>query len=210
MAGKTTKTRLEEELLQVKIERERHELEVAVERDKSDRAYAGRHRIYNFFGAVDDTSVRSCMYDLGLWTRRDPGEDITIVFNSPGGNVFEGLALFDYIKELQSRGTTFTTVAAGMAASMGGILLQAGDHRLMHPNAFMLIHEVSSMSWGTSSEMKDEVKLMDRLQDRTLNILAERSTLTKRQIKNKWERKDWWLDAQEALKLGFVDEVRGQ
>jgi ATP-dependent Clp protease protease subunit len=96
-----------------------------------------------------------------------------------------------------------------MAASMGGILLQAGSHRVLAPNAYMLIHEVSSLAWGGASELEDEVAFVKRLQDRILDILAERSTMTRQQIARKWKRKDWWLDAPEALRLGFVDEIRG-
>lgn len=165
-------------------------------------------RIYTFYDAVGGSSVRAAMKDLGIWSRRDPGENLKIVFNSPGGSVVDGLALYDFIQELKDAGHNVETVALGWAASMGGILLQAGHTRVMGRNAYMLIHEVSSINIGKTSEMEDELKFTKRLQDRLLDILAERSTLSKNQIRQRWKRKDWWLDASEALDYGFVDEIR--
>lgn len=165
-------------------------------------------RIYTFYDAVGGSSVKAAMKDLGIWSRRDPGEPLKIVFNSPGGNVVDGLALYDFIQELKDAGHHVETVALGWAASMGGVLLQAGHERVMGRNAYMLIHEVSSFNIGKTSEMEDELKFTKRLQERLLDILSERSTMSKNQIRNRWKRKDWWLDADEALKYGFCDVIR--
>lgn len=72
----------------------------------------------------------------------------------------------------------------------------------------MLIHEVSFGAGGKIGEVEDEVAFVRKIQSRVLDIFAQRSTLTRRQIENRWRRKDWWLDSAEALKLAFVDEVR--
>lgn len=172
------------------------------------RASEYEHRIYAFDGPVRGDSVQHAIVTLGQWQRRKPDMPITIVFNSPGGNVFNGLALYDYIKELQIQGTRIDTVALGMAASMGGVLLQAGEKRTMSPHSYLLIHEVSDFAGGNFSELEDQVKFAKRLQDRLLAILAERSTLSQKRIEARWKRRDWWLDANEALELGFVDEVQ--
>jgi ATP-dependent protease ClpP protease subunit len=58
------------------------------------------------------------------------------------------------------------------------------------------------------TDVMEQQKFMQRMQDRCLNILADRSTLTKTQIKNRWKKTDWWLEADEALEFGFIDEVR--
>lgn len=166
------------------------------------------NRIYAFDGPVSGGSVQHCIVNLGQWQRRDPEKPIEIIFNSPGGGVFDGLALYDYIKEIQEGGTPVNTTGLGMAASMGGILLQAGDTRTMSYNSYLLIHEVQDIAAGNASELRDQVKFTDRIQNRLLNILAERSTLNQKQIERRWQRKDWWLDAEEALKLGFVDKVK--
>ena len=195
-----------------KLHRETSRIDQLMARDalylKRDQANASEHRVLTFYGEIGPTSVGAALTELGIWARRDPGQPIKLVFNSPGGSVLDGLALFDYIRELETDGHQITTVGLGMAASMGGVLLQAGQRRVLGRNAYLLIHEVSSIGWGRLSEMEDEVAFAKRLQERLLNILAERSTLTKAAIRRNWRRKDWWLSSEEALKAGFVDEVR--
>ena len=164
------------------------------------------NRIYTFDGAVRSASVQHAIAELGLWVRRDPSKPIKVIFNSPGGGVFDGMALYDYIQQIRQE-TRVDTVALGMAASMGGVLLQAGETRTMSKHSYLLIHEVSGGSIGKTSEMEDELRFSKKLQDRLLEILAERSTLTKQQIARRWRKTDWWLSAEESRELGFCDLV---
>lgn len=177
------------------------------------------NRVYRFNDAVDDRSVKSCVNTLNYWRRTESACDFEIVFYSPGGSVFSGMYLYDFIQELRGEGHYVTTRALGMAASMGGILLQAGDHRVMGAEARVLIHQISGFSGGKVFEIEDEVQLMKDMGDRILNIFVRRAAeasengtashpLTKVQLKRSWERKDWWLDSDECLKYGIVDEVR--
>lgn len=191
-------------------EAERHEYEA--ERTSKDldawNASSDEARLYHFFGAVDASNVVSAIDVLGNWSRRrNNNGEYSIVFNSPGGSVIHGLALYDFITELKEKGNKFTTINRGMAASMGGILLQAGDERVVGRNSHMLIHEISSIGIGKMSELEDEIKFLKRLQERCLEILADRSNLSKQQIKTRWTRKDWWLDAEETVKYGFADRI---
>lgn len=198
------------ELRRAELEVERTELEVAGLRRREAEAEAepGEAMVYTFYSEVTPDSVEACMRELGRWSRRRPGADITVIFNSPGGSVLDGFALFDYLRLLRAQGHRVTTMALGRAASMGAVLLQAGDHRVIGANAFMLVHEVSSGSAGKVSEMEDSVDFTRRLQTRMLSILAERSSLSARQIQNRWARKEWWLDADEVVAAGLADEVR--
>lgn len=186
------------------VEAENLEMDVA-----EYRAEAQRHGIYHFVGPVSEQSVKSCIEDLDKWGRRDPGCDFTLTLNTPGGDVIDGLALYDFITQdlRENRQHKVTTVARGYAASMGGILLQAGDKRLIGKNAYVLIHEVSSGAIGKVSELEDEFKFTKRLQERLVQILAERSTLTEAGIKKKWSRKDWWVDSAECVDLGLADGI---
>jgi len=202
------KLKAEARQLEYDARRSKVDAEEAEREQRDDLADNDSNRVWNFFGAVRPDSAGICIHNLDQWARRDPGEPIKIVFNSPGGSVIDGLALYDFLEELkEDRNTPLTTVARGMAASMGGILLQAGQERVIGKNAHMLIHEISSMGIGKLSEMEDEVKFLHKLQDRALDILAERSTLSKRQIANRWKRKDWWLGAEEVVKFGFADRI---
>jgi ATP-dependent Clp protease protease subunit len=171
-------------------------------------AGSDEHRIYNYFGTVDAGGVHSAIDVIGNWTRRPTeNKNLTVVLNSPGGSVIHGLALYDFLEGLKGEGWRITTIARGMAASMGGVLLQVGDERIIGKNANLLIHEVSTLGIGKLSEIEDEIKFTKKLQERLLDILASRSTMTKEQIKNKWRRKDWWLGSEETLELGFADRI---
>lgn len=193
--------------IQIETEKAALELNMLRRRQLEGMVDAGHAHVYTFYAAIDAESVQACIAELGLWSRRDPGAPFTIIFNSPGGSVHDGLALFDYIRQLRRLGHHITTVALGRAASMGAILLQAGDRRVVGANAFVLVHEVSHQTGGKVSEMADNVDFTRRLQGRLLDILAERSTLTAREILRRWTRKEWWLAADEAVGLGFADEI---
>src|SRR5574341_658348 len=117
------------------------------------------------------------------------------------------MALWDFLLELRQRGHKLTTVARGYAASMAGILLQAGDERVIGPESWLLIHEASFGVVGSYGEVEDRVEWVKKIQARILDIFASRSKLSRSQIKRRWHRKDWWLDSDEALKLGFVDRI---
>ena len=193
--------------LQLETERARLDLAAARRRERDAVADAAEAHVYTFYAGVEADSVQACMAELGQWSRRDPGSPITVIFNSPGGSVLDGLALFDYLRRLRSSGHHVTTIALGRAASMGAVLLQAGDRRVMGANAFLLIHEVHNTSVGKVSELEDGVEFTRRLQKRLQTILAERSSLTEAQIARRWARKEWWLDAEEAVSVGLADAV---
>jgi ATP-dependent Clp endopeptidase proteolytic subunit ClpP len=164
----------------------------------------------NFIGTVDRGSVTTAVDKLHQYSVTNPGCDIEIVFNSPGGSVIDGMMLFDYIRFLRGAGHKVTIVALGYAASMAGILLQAADVRVMAKGSWLLIHEVSFSAGGKISEVEDEYKFGLRLKEQAAQIFVERSggKLTREALELMWNRKDCWLDPDESLRLGLIDEVR--
>lgn len=188
---------------------ERAELDLANLKRESAKANAEAQEAltYTFYDGVTADTIKPALAELSKWSRRFPGKPMKIIVNSPGGSVIAGLALFDYIQELRKSGHHITVVALGMAASMGGILLQAGDKRVVGANAMVLIHEVSSGTSGTVSAMGDSLEFSRRLWEKLAKILAQRSTMSAEQVKEACYKKDWWLDAEEAVKLGFADEI---
>lgn len=185
-----------------------------VEKRRAELNNDYNNRLYRFTSAVDVGSAAKCMDTLNLWARIDPGCDIEIVFFSPGGSVTDGMALFDTIQLLRRAGHHVTTTAIGMAASMGGILLQAGDVRRMTRESWVLIHQVQAGAAGSFGEIEDRVKWLERIQGRILDIFANRAAGSKAKKKLKredfekgWTRTDWWLSSDECLKHGIVDEV---
>lgn len=191
------------------LERERITHDLAKEKEAA-RLYDDDHqRVYRFLDGVGAGSVKDCIGSLTRWSRIDPGCNITIIFDSPGGSILDGFHLFDTILELRRTGHHITTIAQGMAASMAGVLLQAGDKRVMSESAALLIHEAAFGVMGSYGKIEDQVEFVKKLQKRILRIFADRSNMTEEEIENKWHRKDWWMMADEALEHGFCDEVRG-
>ena len=166
------------------------------------------HRTYRLTATVGDATVKAAIEKLTIWHRIDPECPITFIINSPGGDIIAGFHLFDTLRWLSDEGHSITTIGLGMAASMGGVILQAGDLRIMGPRSSLLIHEAQFVAGGSMGDIEDTVEFVKSLQNRILDIFAARSTLTKTQIRSRWKRKDWWLTANESLKFGFVDEVR--
>lgn len=171
------------------------------------QAEPDRLRVYRFNDAVTIETVSHCTRFLNSRLADDPSGGVEIVFNSPGGSVTDGLELYDAILAHRAAGARIDTTAHGMAASMAGVLMQAGEVRRAGPNALLMIHEIASLNIGKLSQMKDSVKLSERLYERLLAILASRSKLAVDEIRERAERRDWWLDAAEALEFGFIDEL---
>lgn len=211
--------------------RNEYEAEVSsfgLEREREKRARILQsdtyRRFYRFDEPVSAASAGACIDQIAEWARvaraeGDMDPHIKIQFNSPGGSVFEGLALFDEIQHWRRNGVRFTTSTIGMAASMAGILLQAGDKRVMAPESWMLIHKTSFGAIGNFDEVQDRVKMLDRVQARIVDIFVTRANeakangtcekpITKGQLERRWDRKDWWISSDEALKFGLVDAVR--
>jgi ATP-dependent Clp endopeptidase proteolytic subunit ClpP len=198
------------ELVATSVRLRQMHLETAKMEDERVEAMsrADSGRVYLFSDEVGEDSVRRALETLDRWHRRNPGAPIEIILNSPGGRVTEGLALFDYLRWLSGQGHHITTVALGRAASMGSVLLQAGDTRVVGRNSMIMLHEVSAGAIGTVQRVQDQVEHMNRVQEQLIALLCDRSKLTPAKLRKRWVHHDWWLSATEALELGLVDEIR--
>lgn len=193
----------------VRAERERVE-ELAVNQDYFKYKYL-------FNDPVKESSVAPLLNTMGAWDRRDPESAWTITMNSPGGSVTDGMHLFDEIACYSQRGGGghhITIKIRGYAASMGGILVQAADRRLIGPEAYMLIHEVSAGTGGKVGDIKDDLKWYEKVCDRIADIFVSRScemlgdgAISKEKFQESWQRSDWWLASDEVLQYGFADAI---
>lgn len=208
--AEAAKAQLEVEEAALDLEKKRHEI-------AKWRAGDFRHYRYNFAESVTSGSVEKCVKQLVEWQRLDmeggrSPSPIEIVFAvSPGGSIFDGFYLFDQIQALRADGYHITTGTYGMAASMAGVLLQAGDLRWCAESSLVMIHRASFGAMGQTHDVEDQLKLVKILEGRILDIYVQRSggRLTRAKITRNWDRKDWWLTAEQALEYGVVDEIRG-
>ncbi len=140
------------------------------------------HHLYHFTSEVSGSTVRDAMKMIDQWRRiaamdsiKPEAVPIDIIFTSPGGSVFDGLVFFDYLQEMRRAGHPVSTGTYGMAASMAGILLQAGDVRWMGKEAWVLIHEITTGAIGKIGEIEDTVKWVKHIQRRVVAIFAKRA-----------------------------------
>lgn len=209
------------EMRKVEAEADRETAQAAIaaitrkERERVEELTACQdHYVFEHFfdGPVYEKSVFGCLNTMNAWHRLHPKSSWTITLNSPGGSVIDGMHLFDQITSYSKRGKGshhITIIVRGYAASMAGILLQSADKRVIGPESYLMIHEVSSFAQGKIGELKDEIKFLERISSRVADIFVERSKgkITMENFEKGWNRTDWWLDSTEAKKLGFVDAI---
>lgn len=203
-------------------ERLKHRAEAAVLREQAKAAVRERRewesddrarREYDFNRDVSSKSAGRLIATLSDWAKEKPAERITVRLMTPGGDEVAGLAVVDFLRALRDRGTPVDTLALGEAASMGSVLLQAGEVRYIAPNAVVLIHE--SRTFGEDapvmehlSNMEDRVELGKMLERLCNEILAERSVFgSGEELAKYYGSKDWWMTAEQAIEFGFADEM---
>jgi ATP-dependent Clp protease, protease subunit len=173
------------------------------------------NKVYRFIQEINDVTVADCMMILSRWSRLDPTCQMEVVFCCPGGSIVDGFALYDFIQDLKRKGHKIITKSIGYAASMAGVLLQAGSERIMGDKSWLLIHETSFGAQGKVGVVDDTVDWIKRMADHVVDIFAEKAAAktgkTEKQIKafirKNWNRKDWWISSKEALEYGFCDRI---
>lgn len=157
---------------------------------------------------VTETAADEILLALHELERRSH-KDLFIIINSAGGEVFAGLAIYDALMNFKRHGGKIVTQAQGYAASMGAIILQAGDERRIARNSKLLIHEVSEFTYGnkTASDVQDERNELVKVNRQLASILAKRSGNSLTRVLGMIKKKDYWMTAEEALKLNFVDKI---
>ena len=128
---------------------------------------------------------------------------IKIHINSYGGSVFAGLAAVDYIR---TSNMPVETVIDGCAASAATLMSVVANHRSMHSNSCMLIHQLSGHMWGKFQEMQDDMKNSEMLMQKIKNIYREYCSIPKSVLEDILKHDIWW-DAETCLKYGLVDEI---
>lgn len=132
-------------------------------------------------------------------------DPIRIYINSPGGSVIDGLAIIDTINFIKS--PVYTT-CIGLAASMGAVLLSCGKkgHRTVLPHSRVMIHQISSFTGGSLSDMKIDLEQTKRCEQDLYNILSQNLDKSYEEIEALCDRNNWFI-GQEAVDLGIVDKV---
>ena len=154
---------------------------------------------------VNHQSANSIVAQLLYLESEDPEKDIYLYINSPGGSVSDGLAIYDTMQYIKC---DVSTICVGMAASMGAFLLAGGTKgkRQILPNAEVMIHQPSSGTQGTVSDMLIEARHVEKMKEKLNRMLAENTGKDIEKI-IKYTDRDTWMTAEEALAFGIVDKI---
>ena len=154
---------------------------------------------------IDDDVANIVMAQLLFLASTDPGADITMYLNTPGGQVSSGLAIYDTMQIVQP---DVATVCTGMAASMGSVLLCAGakGKRSALPHSRVLIHQPLGGAQGQASDILIAAKEIEKLRKELCTIISEHSGQPFDRVFADADR-DFWMSAPEALEYGMIDRI---
>ena len=164
-----------------------------------------KDRIVFLGGPIVDELANSVIAQLLFLDHEDQKKDISLYLNTPGGSVTAGMAIYDTMQHVKSH---VSTICVGMAASMGAVLLAAGQKgkRFALPNAEVLLHQVMGGAEGQAIEIEITAKHIVLIKDKISKILAKHTGQKLEKIERDTDR-DFWLSADEAKSYGLVDEI---
>ena len=154
---------------------------------------------------VNDYTANVLQAQLLYLDANDPGKDINVYINSPGGSVYAGLGIYDTMQFIQS---DVATICTGMAASMAAVLLVAGKEskRSALPHSRVMIHQPMGGVQGQASDIEIEAREIQKLKKELYTIIADHSHT---EFDKVWADSDrnYWMTAEEAREYGMIDQV---
>ena len=181
-------------------------------KDLLKKEQADRLRDVYLIGDIEKDNARSFIEKLRELASENQ-RPIFVYINSAGGNVTDGLAIHDVIRQIVSSGIEITIVVQGMAYSMGSVVLQAASEgkRLAFPHSWIMIHEPAKWAgWQSTTAAAQHLDRLKQMQSQIYRIMASRSGKPLRQIIRDTKRTDFYLDAWKAKEYGLIDLVIGE
>ena len=154
---------------------------------------------------VNDYTANVIQAQLLYLDSSDPGKDVSIYINSPGGSVYAGLGIYDTMQYISS---DVATICTGMAASMAAVLLVSGQKgkRFALPHSRVMIHQPMGGAQGQASDIEITAREIKKLKHELYTIIADHSGQPFDRVERDSDR-DYWMTAQEALEYGMIDHV---
>jgi ATP-dependent Clp protease, protease subunit len=154
---------------------------------------------------VDDYTANVIQAQLLYLDSSDPGKDISIYLNTPGGSVYAGLGIYDTMQFISS---DVATICTGMAASMGAVLLVAGAEgkRSALKHSRVMIHQPMGGAQGQASDIEITAREIQKLKKELYTIIADHSKNPFERIEKDSDR-DYWMTSEEALDYGMIDKI---
>jgi ATP-dependent Clp protease protease subunit len=155
--------------------------------------------------SIDDYTANTIQAQLLYLDTADPGKDISIYINSPGGSVYAGYGIYDTMQFISSQ---VSTICTGMAASMAAVLLVAGEKgkRMALKHSRVMIHQPLGGAQGQASDIEITAREILKIKKEIYTIISEHSGQAYEKVLHDGDR-DFWMNSQEAKEYGMVDEV---
>ena len=173
--------------------------------NKFEKKFLETRKVF-LWGPVHDGSAEKIVNKLLFLEAEDPGKEITFYINSPGGVVTSGMVIMDTMKMISS---PVSTVCMGLAASMGSLLLSAGEKgkRLIYPHGRVMIHQPSIGGiYGQATDIEITTKEILKTKELSAKILADNCGLKVDKVMKDFDR-DFWMNADESMEYGIVDAI---
>ncbi|MGL9971477.1 head maturation protease, ClpP-related [Enterococcus sp. DIV1420a] len=155
-----------------------------------------RKKYWSDEDVIDAKTIRSTLDSVN--------DDIVIKLNSPGGDAFEGIEIYNYLKEHPSKVTVEVTSQAASAATF---ILSAADEVIMNVGTTILIHEASTFAWGNKQAVQKVLNSLETIDEAILDIYSEKTGQTKEQLEN-WMKVEKRFTANEAVEYGFANSIK--
>lgn len=164
-----------------------------------------KERIIFLGGPINDAAANVVIAQLLFLEHEDPKKDIQLYVNSPGGSVTAGLAIYDTMQYVKP---DVSTICIGVAASMGAVLLAAGEKgkRFSLPNSEVLLHQVMGGAEGQAVEIEITARHIIKIKDKLNQILAKHTGQPLAKIEKDTDR-DFYMSAEEAKDYGIIDKI---
>jgi ATP-dependent Clp protease protease subunit len=164
-----------------------------------------KERIVFLGTPINDQVANLIVAQLLFLDREDPEKEISLYINSPGGVIYHGLAIYDTMQQVRA---PISTIAVGVTASLGTVLLAAGAHgrRYGLPHATVHMHPAGGGAQGYAPDVEIQYKELQRLQNLMHAILSRHTGQVVEKIAEDFER-DRWMSAEDAVEYGLIDEV---
>lgn len=164
-----------------------------------------KERIVFITGEIEDMMANTVVAQLLFLEAEDPDKDINIYINSPGGSITAGMAIYDTMKLIKPK---VSTICVGMAASMGAVLLAAGDKgkRKALPNSEIMIHQPLGGARGQATDVRIQAERLQKTKEHMNKLLAEMTGQPLEKVAVDTER-DYFMSADEAKDYGLIDEI---
>ncbi|SSS87999.1 ATP-dependent Clp protease proteolytic subunit 1 [Acinetobacter baumannii] len=172
-----------------------HNFAVAHDEEKNESTLT----IYGIIGdSWWDDSTSAIEVDNAL--KQVGSNDLIIHLNSPGGDAFDGIAIYNRLKNHEGKVTVHVD---GWACSAASVIAMAADELIMGAGSMIMIHEASNVMWGTKNDFRKQAELLEKLEDGIIDIYMTKSNIKREEIKTMVDN-ETWFSANEAVEIGFA------